>query len=222
MDELNKKKVKSSLFAKNVLISLILLTVFGIVFLFYIIYRPDNDKDIAYWFQIQEIQELTSVEGKYHVVTVHEEEGNVLGIGDKYIWFEYDVKVKAGIDMNQLTIEEPAKDGVVKIHLPPTEIQGITEIEESKKNPVREVGFMTKLSVEEEDKIFEKATKKLESGDQMAEVLIEARENIKDILEDYVKGIGELVGEKYTVEWVEQEETQLTTESKKDEMGEKK
>lgn len=222
MDEPKKKKVINSLFAKNILISLILLTVFGIAFLFYIIYSPDNDTEIEQWLRIQEVQELTAVECKYHVVTVHEEEGNALGIGDKYVWFEYDVKVRAGIDMNQATIEEPTKEGIVRIHLPPSEIQGIAEIEESKKNPVRELGFMTKLTVEEEDDIFRKATKKLENDSQMKEVLSAARENAKNVLEQYVKGIGELVGEEYIVEWVEEGTHQETLETKKDEIEEKK
>ena len=186
------------------------------------IFRPDNSTVNHDLFNIEMISELTTIECRYHNVAVRDNKGNFLGVGEQYVWFEYDVKVNAGIDMNQAKIEEPTTDGIVRIHLPPSKIQGIIEIEETKKNPVRELGFMTKLTVEEEDEIFRKATEKFETDAQMKEVLVAARENTKNILEQYVKNIGELVGEKYTVEWVEEEDLQQTIDTEKEEKEDKK
>ena len=211
------KEKKISELGRNMLISVVLLTLFGIALLFHFLLKPDNSKNEEYWFNIEMVEELTTAKCKYHVVTIHEKEGSFLGLEDQYAWFEYDVEVNAGINMDQVKIEEPTKDGVVKIHLPPSTIQSTNEIKGSKKNPVRDLGLLAELTVEKEDSIIRKATEKLKNEKQMKEVLRAARDNAKNVLEQYVKEIGKQMGKTYKVEWVEVLEEEKDHISKKSE-----
>lgn len=199
----DQEKKKRSPFEKNLIISSILLALVIIFVLSYVMFRPDNTTDVHKMFSTEMIRELTTLECTYHNVAVHKKEGNVIGVGDQYVWFEYDAVVRAGIDMSKVKIEEPTEDGVVKIHLPEAGILGITEKEKTISKPVEELGVFTKLTADEERAIINEATEKLRKDATTREVITQAHASAKEVLEQYVINIGDLVGEKYTVKWVD-------------------
>ena len=202
----SKSKKKMNSFLKNLLISCVIFGIILALMTIYLRFKPETVMEKHNWFDVEMVRELTTVEAKHHVVAVHEEEGNFLGVGRKYVWYEYDVIVEAGVDVEKVKIQEPTADGVIKIYLPPAEIFRINEEKETISNPVKDLGFMTELTTEEANNIINNAKEKLKNDTQLQEVLQEARSSAKNVLENYVISVGKMIGETYTVEWVENSE----------------
>lgn len=166
------------------------------------IFRPDNRTDNHNLFNIEMISELTTVECRYHNVAVRDNEGNFLGVGKQYVWFEYDVIVSVGIDINDVQIQEPTADGVVKIYLPPAKILGAKEDKSTISKPVCELGAFTELTADEERQIINEGIQKLKNDAKTQEIIYQAHNSAKDTIEQYVINMGELIGKEYTVEWL--------------------
>ena len=166
------------------------------------IFRPDNRTDNHNLFNIEMISELTTVECRYHNVAVRDNEGNFLGVGKQYVWFEYDVIVSVGIDINDVQIQEPTADGVVKIYLPPAKILGAKEDKSTISKPVCELGAFTELTADEERQIINEGIQKLKNDAKTQEIIYQAHNSAKDTIAQYVINMGELIGKEYTVEWL--------------------
>lgn len=130
-----------------------------------------------------------------------------LGIGYKKIWTEYSGIVELGIDVNKVSISKPDDKGVVKVTIPDAEILNVDLDEDSMSEPLTDTGFMTKITKEEETAALAEAQNNMEeTAQENTTLLAQAKERAKNIIEGYVKNVGEQIGEEYTVEWVEAEE----------------
>ena len=152
------------------------------------------------------ISELTTLQCRYHNVSVCDKEGNLLGVGKKYVWFEYDVLVDVGIDIDEVRIENPTDDGVVKIYLPPAKILGAKADKATIYKPVCELGPLTEFPQDEQMQIVNAGIEKLKNDAKTEEVIRQAYSSAKEVIEQYVMNVGKLIGEEYTVEWVEKPE----------------
>lgn len=197
-----KQRKKLNPFVRNLLISSVLLAIAAILLAAWFVFRPDNKTNKHDLFNIEMISELTTLECRYHNVAVRDKEGNFLGVGKQYVWFEYDVIVDVGIDINEVRIENPTEDGVVKIYLPPAGILGAAEDKATISKPVCDLGPFTELTADEERQIINEGIQQLKSDAKTQEVIDQAYNSAKDVLEQYVINMGKLIGEDYTVEWI--------------------
>lgn len=197
-----KPRKKLNPFVRNLLISGIMLAIAVILLSAWFIFRPDNKTEKHDLFNIEMISELTTLECRYHNVAVRDKEGNALSVGKQYVWFEYDVIIDVGIDINEVRIEEPNAEGVVKIYLPPAKILGAAEDKATISKPVCDLGWLTELTADEERQIINEGIQKLKSDAKTQEVIHQAYNSAKDVLEQYVINMGKLIGEDYTVEWI--------------------
>lgn len=200
----NKKKSRKKLnpFVRNLLISVTLLAIVAILLAGWFVFRPDNKTDKSNLFNIEMISELTTLECRYHNVAVRDKEGNWLTVGKQYVWFEYDVIVDVGIDINEVRIENPTENGVVKIYLPPAKILGAAEDKATISKPVCDLGAFTELTADEERQIINEGIQRLKNDKKTQDVIDQAYNSAKNVLEQYVINVGKLIGEDYTVEWI--------------------
>lgn len=158
--------------------------------------------------KIQSICEMATLKCYYHNVAKAETEASGLfkwtGIGYKKIWIEYSGIVELGIDANKVSISKPDTDGVIKIAIPDAELLEVDLDEKSMGEPLTDTGFMTKITKEEETAALAEAQSDMEKTAQKNEALLaQAKERAKELIEGYVKNVGEQIGEEYTVEWTD-------------------
>ena len=204
-------KKNGSPFMKNLQFACTLLIVAGILLSVWFICRPNNKTENYNLFIVDMISELTSLECRFHNVSILDQEGNALSVGKKYVWFEYDVIIKAGIDMNEVIIEEPTKEGVIRIYLPPARILSADKDEASIQKPVKELGWLTELTTESERQIINEGVRKLKEDPQTEEIVRLAYNSAKDVIKQYIINMGKLMGEDYTVEWIQKPANVQTT-----------
>ena len=215
----NKKKSrkKRNPFVRNLLISVTLLAIAAILLAGWFVFRPDNKTDKSNLFNIEMISELTTLECRYHNVAVRDKEGNWLTVGKQYVWFEYDVIVDVGIDIHEVRIENPTENGVVKIYLPPAKILGAAEDKATISKPVCDLGAFTELTADEERQIINEGIQRLKNDKKTQDVIDQAYNSAKNVLEQYVINVGKLIGEDYTVEWIKvPDSVQTTSENQSD------
>lgn len=169
-----------------------------------------SEKKTADFSGINAVCELATLKCYYHNVAKAETKANGLfkwlGTGYKKIWTEYSGIVELGIDVNKVSIAEPDKSGVVKITIPNAEILDVDLDEESMSETLTDTGFLTKVTKEEETAALAEAQKNMEETAQENRALLnQAKERAKNIIEGYVKNVGEQLGETYTVQWVDYE-----------------
>ena len=124
--------------------------------------------------------------------------------GYKKIWTEYSGIVELGIDVNKVSVSSPGADGVVKITIPDAEILNVDLDEDSMGEPLTDTGFLTEITKEEETAALAEAQDNMEkTAKQNSALLAQAKERAKNLIEGYVKNVGEQIGEEYTIEWEE-------------------
>lgn len=160
---------------------------------------------------INSVCELATLKCYYHNVAKAETEASgllkKLGTGYKKIWTEYSGIVELGIDVNKVSISKPDDKGVVKVTIQDAEILNVDLDENSMSEPLTDTGFMTKITKEEETAALAEAQNNMEeTAQENTALLVQAKERAKNLIEGYVKNVGEQIGEEYTVEWVEAEE----------------
>lgn len=160
---------------------------------------------------ISSVCELATLKCYYHNVAKSETEASGLfkwlGKGYKKIWTEYSGIVELGIDVSKVSVEKPTADGVVKVTIPDAEILSVDLDEDSMGEPLTDTGFMTKITKEEETEALAEAQNHMEeTANENGNLLNQAKERAKSLIEGYVKNVGEQIGKEYTVEWVEAEE----------------
>lgn len=170
-----------------------------------------GEKKEADFSGINSVCELATLKCYYHNVAKAETEASglfkKLGIGYKKIWTEYSGIVELGIDVNKVSISKPDDKGVVKVTIPDAEILNVDLDEDSMSEPLTDTGFMTKITKEEETAALAEAQNNMEeTAQENTTLLAQAKERAKNLIEGYVKNVGEQIGEEYTVEWVEAEE----------------
>lgn len=160
---------------------------------------------------ISSVCELATLKCYYHNVAKSETEASGLfkwlGKGYKKIWTEYSGIVELGIDVSKVSVEKPTADGVVKVTIPDAEILSVDLDEDSMGEPLTDTGFMTEITKEEETEALAEAQNHMEeTAKENGNLLNQAKERAKSLIEGYVKNVGEQIGKEYTVEWVEAEE----------------
>lgn len=167
-----------------------------------------NEEKEADFSGINSVCELATLKCYYHNVARAETDASgffrFLGTGYKKIWTEYSGIVELGIDVNKLSVSEPDADGTIEIAIPDAEIINVDLDEESLGEPLIETGLFTSITKEEETAALAAAQKNMEESAQENQSLLnQAKERAKNLIEGYVKNIGEQVGREYTVEWTE-------------------
>jgi hypothetical protein len=157
---------------------------------------------------ISSVCELATLKCYYHNVAKSETEASGLfkwlGKGYKKIWTEYSGIVELGIDVSKVSVEKPTADGVVKVTIPDAEILSVDLDEDSMNEPLTDTGFMTEITKEEETEALAEAQNHMEeTAKENGNLLNQAKERAKSLIEGYVKNVGEQIGKEYTVEWVE-------------------
>lgn len=167
-----------------------------------------EEKKEADFSAIQSVCELATLKCYYHNVAKSETEASGLfkwlGTGYKKIWTEYSGIVELGVDVSKVSVSKPSKDGVVKVTIPDAEILSVDLDEDSMGEPLTDTGFMTKITKEEETEALAEAQNHMEeTANENGNLLNQAKERAKSLIEGYVKNVGEQIGKEYTVEWVD-------------------
>ena len=170
-------------------------------------YKKEEKKE-ADFSAIQSVCELATLKCYYHNVAKSETEASGLfkwlGTGYKKIWTEYSGIVELGVDVSKVSVSKPSKDGVVKVTIPDAEILSVDLDEDSMGEPLTDTGFMTKITKEEETEALAEAQNHMEeTANENGNLLNQAKERAKSLIEGYVKNVGEQIGKEYTVEWVD-------------------
>ena len=159
---------------------------------------------------ISSVCELATLKCYYHNVARAESEASgllsIFGVGYKKIWVEYSGIVEFGIDVSKVTVSQPDENNVVTIAVPDAEVLSVDIDEDSISEPLVESGFLTTVTTEEETATLASAQDDMEeTAAANTQLLEQAKERAKELIEGYVKNIGELIGEEYTVQWTDAE-----------------
>lgn len=172
--------------------------------------RTEKTKVAPNFSGYESIAELSTIECYYHNVAKfsRDADSGVFGFmnhGYKKAWFEYSGVVRMGIDAYKVTISEPDENNVVTVSIPYARLIGDPDVDEnSMTEPLVETGWWTELTAEDKLAMFSEAQQKMrEAAESDDALLAQARTRAKDILEQYVKSVGNQIGEDYTVAFVD-------------------
>ena len=172
-----------------------------------IIFSGCTEKREVDFSKINSVCEMATLKCYYH--NVAKEESNAkgmfkaLGVGYKKVWFEYSGIVELGINVNKVSVSKPNKNGVVKVVIPDAEILNSDIDENSLSEPLTDEGIFTKVTKEEETNALANAQEKMEmDAENNKELLGQAKERAKKCIEGYIKNVGELTGDEYSIEWI--------------------
>ena len=160
---------------------------------------------------VTSVCELATLKCYYHNVAKAETEASGmfakwLKTGYKKIWTEYSGIIEYGIDISQVTVSEPDKDGVVTVTIPDAQVLNVDVDEDSLGTPLTDTGFLTSITTEEKTTTLAGAQEAMEQqAKENTEMLAQAKARAKTLIEEYIKNAGEGIGEEYTVEWKDAE-----------------
>lgn len=168
---------------------------------------------------MREIAELATVECYFHNVAKSDRELNPEWYEfwekkNMRFWVEYEGIVTIGIDVTKLKVEV-SDDDVVTITLPEAVVLDAKVNEAS----LTSDSFYfdpnaKKPSPEEQTEAFKQAQQNMiETAENNRTLMINAQDNAKELLENYVESIGDAIGVKYKIEWVYLEDQSLVTDS---------
>ena len=134
--------------------------------------------------EMRAICELSTMDCYYHNVAKYFEKDaqkGFLGIGkkDKRFWMEYSGVVRMGIDVSLVKVE--VEDMQVTITIPEAKVLKCTVDSES---------------LSQNSYIVDEMAAKDKT------LLANAQQRAKSLLEEYIKNIGEAVGEEYKIDWI--------------------
>ena len=173
----------------------------------------DDDTAKADFSGYKKVAELATIECEYHNVAEYNDSGAKLpfniSVGYKKAWFEYDGTVQLGLDVSKVVVSEPNADNEVTITIPQAKVIGDPQPDESSFSDVYvESGALTTVGIEDKTAAYETAVEKMrESASSDESLLSMAEDRAKTLLESYVKKIGDLNGETYSVVWNELDES---------------
>ncbi len=160
---------------------------------------------------VTSVCELATLKCYYHNVAKAETEASGmfakwLKTGYKKIWTEYSGIIEYGIDISQVTVSEPDKDGVVTVTIPDAQVLNVDVDEDSLGAPLTDTGFLTSITTEEKTITLAGAQEAMEQqAKENTEMLAQAKARAKTLIEEYIKNVGEGIGEECTVEWKDAE-----------------
>lgn len=169
---------------------------------------------------VTSVCELATLKCYYHNVAKAETEASGifakwLKTGYKKIWTEYSGIIEYGIDISQVTVSEPDKNGVVTVTMPDAQVLNVDVDEDSLGTPLTDTGFLTSVITEEKTTTLAGAQEAMEQqAKENTEMLSQAKARAKTLIEEYIKNVGESIGEEYTVEWKDAEPGMTESEKK--------
>ena len=169
---------------------------------------------------VTSVCELATLKCYYHNVAKAETEASGifakwLKTGYKKIWTEYSGIIEYGIDISQVTVSEPDKNGVVTVTMPDAQVLNVDVDEDSLGTPLTDTGFLTSVTTEEKTTTLAGAQEAMEQqAQENTEMLSQAKARAKTLIEEYIKNVGESIGEEYTVEWKDAEPGMTESEKK--------
>ena len=169
---------------------------------------------------VTSVFELATLKCYYHNVAKAETEASGifakwLKTGYKKIWTEYSGIIEYGIDISQVTVSEPDKNGVVTVTMPDAQVLNVDVDEDSLGTPLTDTGFLTSVTTEEKATTLAGAQEAMEQqAKENTEMLSQAKARAKTLIEEYIKNVGESIGEEYTVEWKDAEPGMTESEKK--------
>lgn len=169
---------------------------------------------------VTSVCELATLKCYYHNVAKAETEASGifakwLKTGYKKIWTEYSGIIEYGIDISQVTVSEPDKNGVVTVTMPDAQVLNVDVDEDSLGTPLTDTGFLTSVTTEEKTTTLAGAQETMEQqAKENTEMLSQAKARAKTLIEEYIKNVGESIGEEYTVEWKDAEPGMTESEKK--------
>ena len=169
---------------------------------------------------VTSVCELATLKCYYHNVAKAETEASGifakwLKTGYKKIWTEYSGIIEYGIDISQVTVSEPDKNGVVTVTMPDAQVLNVDVDEETLGTPLTDTGFLTSVTTEEKTTTLAGAQEAMEQqAKENTEMLSQAKARAKTLIEEYIKNVGESIGEEYTVEWKDAEPGMTKSEKK--------
>lgn len=169
---------------------------------------------------VTSVRELATLKCYYHNVAKAETEASGifakwLKTGYKKIWTEYSGIIEYGIDISQVTVSEPDKNGVVTVTMPDAQVLNVDVDEDSLGTPLTDTGFLTSVTTEEKTTTLAGAQEAMEQqAKENTEMLSQAKARAKTLIEEYIKNVGESIGEEYTVEWKDAEPGMTESEKK--------
>ena len=169
---------------------------------------------------VTSVCELATLKCYYHNVAKAETEASGifakwLKTGYKKIWTEYSGIIEYGIDISQVTVSEPDKNGVVTVTMPDAQVLNVDVDEDSLGTPLTDTGFLTSVTTEENTTTLAGAQEAMEQqAKENTEMLSQAKARAKTLIEEYIKNVGESIGEEYTVEWKDAEPGMTESEKK--------
>lgn len=169
---------------------------------------------------VTSVCELATLKCYYHNVAKAETEASGifakwLKTGYKKIWTEYSGIIEYGIDISQVTVSEPDKNGVVTVTMPDAQVLNVDVDEDSLGTPLTDTGFLTSITTEEKTTTLAGAQEAMEQqAKENTEMLAQAKARAKTLIEEYIKNVGESIGEEYTVEWKDADPGMAESENK--------
>lgn len=169
---------------------------------------------------VTSVCELATLKCYYHNVAKAETEASGifakwLKTGYKKIWTEYSGIIEYGVDISQVTVSEPDKNGVVTVTMPDAQVLNVDVDEDSLGTPLTDTGFLTSVTTEEKTTTLAGAQEAMEQqAKENTEMLSQAKARAKTLIEEYIKNVGESIGEEYTVEWKDAEPGMTESEKK--------
>ena len=179
-----------------------------------------KEKQTADFSGVTSVCELATLKCYYHNVAKAETEASGffakwLKTGYKKIWTEYSGIIEYGIDISQVTVSEPDKNGVVTVTMPDAQVLNVDVDEDSLGTPLTDTGFLTSVTTEEKTTTLAGAQEAMEQqAKENTEMLSQAKARAKTLIEEYIKNVGESIGEEYTVEWKDAEPGMTESEKK--------
>lgn len=157
------------------------------------------------------IAEMATLDCTYHNVAEIYNDGTdiIFGInvGYKKAWFEYDGKIKIGIDVSRVRIDGPDRNGVVTIAIPDAQVLGLPDVDVATFSDLySDTGLLTAITTEEQAEALKVAQADMvQSAEANTQIMTRAKDRAKELLGQYVKNVGEAMGKTYEVKFVNAE-----------------
>lgn len=195
------KKLNKKISLKVIIICLIILAVIVIF-----VNRKPKFSSKSQIYSVEKICELATLECYYHDVAEYRKDATgIFNYGYKKYWIEYNGIVKYGVDAKNVKVTKPNQDGVVQISVPEAKVLSVSVDKNSMSDPIVDTGIFTSVSIEEKNKAYNEAQQYLKTNaENDSELLGQARNNAKKLIEQYIIGVGKRIDKQYTVEWIEE------------------
>lgn len=148
---------------------------------------------------VRNICELATLEAYYHNVVESTNNKTNWFTGYK-CWLEYEGIVKVGVDMSKIDMD--VNDNMILILMPKAKVLSVNLNEDSCKIAANTEGAFTGGA--DVDEMIKEAQKEMEKEVKKDEELLQqAGDRAKELIENYIKSFGKLNGKEYTIEWKE-------------------